>query len=329
MATLKPADSTAIREAAILLRAGGLVAFPTETVYGLGANALDPTAVARIFVAKGRPNANPLIVHVADRGRLPALVRDWPALADRLADAFWPGPLTLIVAKSAIVPDVVTGGGATVALRIPSHPVALELLREAGVPVAAPSANRSGELSPTTAEHVLRSLGDKVDLILDGGPCPGGLESTVVDVTGAVPRLLRPGLIGVEELERICGKLEVGVKAGGSLSSNATNPFPGSLEPLVSPGMLTRHYAPRTAVELAATAQESAFLANLYRTAGLRVAEYALPSDAKVAAANLYVDLHILDDGSHDRIIVTLPAAIATEPWRAVYDRLTRASAEE
>ena len=186
-----------IRGAAETILAGGLVVFPTETVYGLGANALDPVAVARIFAAKGRPGTNPLIVHVPDAGHVPPLVESWPPLAETLATTFWPGPLTIVVRKSALVPDIVSGGGPTVALRCPNHPVALALLQAAGVPIAAPSANRSGELSPTTAEHVRKSLSGMYDVLLDGGPCPGGLESTVVEITPTGVRLLRPGLIGI------------------------------------------------------------------------------------------------------------------------------------
>ncbi len=182
-----------IARAAEVLRRGGLVAFPTETVYGLGANALDPNAVAGIFHAKGRPANNPVIVHVAEARDVLRVVADWPEIAERLAQRFWPGPLTLVLPKRAGVPDVVTAGGPTVAVRVPAHPVALALLRAVGVPIAAPSANRSTQLSPTRAEHVQRGLDGLIDLILDGGPTTGGLESTVLDVTTTPPRLLRPG----------------------------------------------------------------------------------------------------------------------------------------
>jgi L-threonylcarbamoyladenylate synthase len=305
-------DAEAIRQAAELLRAGEAVAFPTETVYGLGANALDPVAVERVFAAKGRPATNPLIVHVADRGQAVALATAWTATADKLAAAFWPGPLTLVVTKHPSVPSAVTAGGPTVAVRVPAHPVALALLREAGIPVAAPSANRSGELSPTTAEHVRRGVGDRIDLILDGGPCPGGLESTVVDVSGPAVRLLRPGLVSVAQLEAVVGPVQVGVNVSG---------------PLPSPGMLTKHYSPRTAIEVAATAEEADFLVNLYETAGLKVARYNPPAEPAAAAAALYADLHALDAGGFDRIIATLPPD--EDRWRAVRDRLTRAAAEE
>jgi L-threonylcarbamoyladenylate synthase len=304
-------DPAAVREAADVLRGGGLVAFPTETVYGLGADAANPAAVATIFAAKGRPATNPLIVHVTGESQARSLAADWPPAAAKLAAAFWPGPLTLVVTKAAAVPSPVTAGGPTVALRCPAHPVAAALVREFG-PVAAPSANRSGELSPTTADHVLRSLGDAVDLILDGGPCPGGLESTVVDVYGPTPRLLRPGLVTLDQLTAVVGDVVLGSAVSGG--------------PMPSPGMLTRHYAPRTALECAATPAEAEFLANLYETAGLRVARYAVPDDPTAAAARLYADLHALDAGGFDRIIVALPPDV--ENWRAIRDRLTRASAE-
>ncbi len=305
-------DPAAIRLAADALRAGRLVAFPTETVYGLGANALDTAAVARVFAAKGRPAVNPLIIHAADRAAAASLTADWTPAADKLATAFWPGPLTLVLTKTADIPSAVTAGGPTVAVRVPAHPVALALLIAAGVPVAAPSANRSGELSPTTAAHVRASLGDRIDVLLDGGACPGGLESTVVDVTGDVVRLLRPGLISVAQLEAVVGPVTVGANAPGVLPS---------------PGMLTKHYSPRTAIEVAETQEEADFLANLYETAGLKVARYAVPPDPSAAAASLYADLHALDAGGFDRIIATLPSD--ADDWRAVRDRLTRAAAEE
>ena len=307
---LLPAD---LLVAAAALRAGRLVAFPTETVYGLGANALDPAAVARLFAAKGRPATNPLIVHVADAAELPAVVSDVPHLAAKLIATFWPGPLTLVLPKNPAVPDAVTAGGPTVAVRCPNHPLALELLRAAGVPVAAPSANRSGELSPTTADHVLASLDGRIDFVLDGGACPGGLESTVLDATGPLPRLLRPGLVSVEQLQAAVGKVLFGPASDTG--------------PARSPGLLTRHYAPRTALECAATDSEREFLANLYETAGLKVARYTLPDAPEAAAARLYADLHALDATAPDRILVTLPPDAPA--WAAVRDRLLRASAEE
>src|SRR5579872_2410044 len=200
-------NTRAIDRAAELLRAGRLVAFPTETVYGLGAKALSAEAVARIFAAKGRPAYNPVIVHVSDAGAAQELVADWPDIADRLAAAFWPGPLTLVLPKSLLVPDEVTAGSQTVAVRVPSHAVALALLRAAGAPVAAPSANRSMLLSPTTAEHVLEGLDGRIDAVLDAGPAPGGIESTVIGLADSPPRLLRPGLISPAQIEAVIGRI--------------------------------------------------------------------------------------------------------------------------
>ena len=230
-------DEAAILEAARLLCAGEVVAFPTETVYGLGANALDADAVEKIFQAKGRPGDNPLISHISDRRQLFDLIDGSPTrVADLLMDAFWPGPLTLIFRKSEKIPDRVTAGLATVAIRFPVHPVARRLIDRAGVPVAAPSANRSGRPSPTSAAHVLEDMDGRIPLILDGGDCAVGLESTVVDVTGAIPRILRPGGVTREQIEKVAGCAVVD---------------PAVLQPLMpgehprSPGMKYRHYAPK------------------------------------------------------------------------------------
>ncbi|HEX5520066.1 MAG TPA: L-threonylcarbamoyladenylate synthase, partial [Longimicrobiaceae bacterium] len=218
--------AAALARAAAVLRRGGLVAFPTETVYGLGANALDADAVRRIFAAKGRPSYNPLIAHVAGAAAARELVTAWPDAAEQLAAAFWPGPLTLVLPKRAIVPDVVTAGLDTVAVRVPAHPVAHALLAAAGLPVAAPSANRFTQLSPTTAAHVERALGDRVDLILDGGPTTVGIESTVIDLSGERPVLLRPGSIALDALERIVGPLE----RPAASAAEAPRPSPGMLD---------------------------------------------------------------------------------------------------
>ena len=311
---VRPATPDAIRHAAGLIRSGRLVAFPTETVYGLGANALDPTAVAAIFAAKGRPETNPVIVHVANPSQVSTVTAEWPDAARRLADRFWPGPLTLVVRKASALPAAVTGGGPTVAVRCPAHPVARSLIAEAGVPIAAPSANRSGELSPTTAEHVRRSLDGRIDLILDGGPCPGGLESTVVDVTGTTARLLRPGLITVAQLQDVVGQVEV------TLASESAE------APLPSPGMLTRHYAPRTTMECVESLDEADTMVRVYETAGLRVGRWVPANSPELTSARLYADLHQLDAQGFDRIIATLPPD--TDAWRAVRDRLLRAAAE-
>lgn len=322
------ADSEAFAEAARVLRGGGLVAFPTETVYGLAANALDASAVARIFAAKGRPANNPLIVHVGDAAGVREVAADWPAFAQRLAERFWPGPLTLVLPRRDLVPDIVTAKGPTVAVRVPAHPVAQALLRAVALPLAAPSANRSTELSPTRAEHVLRGLEGRIDLVLDGGPTVGGIESTVLDVTTMPPRLLRPGLIGVAELEAVIGSLV-----------RAAPPDAETAHALPSPGMMPRHYAPRTPLECVEAGKEPERLAVLLseqRRVGwvvfappggvipsgvcLRV----LPSDAAGYAAQLYAVLHELDAAGLDRILVTLPPD--TEEWLAVRDRLKRAA---
>jgi L-threonylcarbamoyladenylate synthase len=305
-----PADAASIRRAAALVRAGKLVAFPTETVYGLGANALDEAAVWRVFAAKGRPVANPLIVHVADAEAVAQVAAEWPEKARMLAAAFWPGPLTLVLPKNPAVSAIATAGGPTVAVRCPDHPVARALLREAGVPIAAPSANRSGELSPTTAEHVVQSLADRVDAVLDGGPCVRGIESTVLDVTGDVPHVLRPGPVTVPMLERIIGRVGVASASPG---------------PARSPGLLARHYAPRTPVELADSLIEAEGIRRALETAGFRVTLFQLPAEPDVAAAELYARLHECDRGNWDRIVVVLPPA--TPDWAAVRDRLMRAGA--
>jgi L-threonylcarbamoyladenylate synthase len=312
------------RLAAEVLRAGGLVAFPTETVYGLGANALDAGAVRRIFEAKGRPANNPVIVHVAEAEQARQVAATWPESAARLAERFWPGPLTLVLPRRPEVPDAVTAGGPTVAVRVPAHPVALGLLRAAGLPVAAPSANRSSRLSPTLAEHVLRDLDGRIELLLDGGPAPGGLESTVLDLSGP-PRLLRPGLVEPAALEAVIGPIER--LGGGAAEGDAALP---------SPGMLVRHYAPRTPLE-AVEGDGLARVAQLH-AAGLRVALVSreaadvpagvvvarLPADPAGYAAGLYTALHELDGRGLDRVVVALPPA--GEEWLAARDRLRRAA---
>lgn len=313
-------DAASVARAAGILRAGGLVAFPTETVYGLGANALDPQAVARIFAAKGRPTGNPIIVHVATKELAKQLVSAWPDNADKLTDRFWPGPLTLVLPKAPHVPDLVTAGGPTVALRMPAHPVALALLRACGLPLAAPSANRSTELSPTHAEHVLRGLADQVDLLLDAGPTTGGLESTVLDLTTDPPRLLRPGLVTATELEALMGPID-----------HARHE---EAEPLRSPGQMRRHYAPKTPLEV--TAQSRERVEELCKQ-GLRVGwvthidegqtpvlRIMLPADASGYSAGLYAALHQLDGAGLDRVIVEAPPE--SDEWLAVNDRLQRAA---
>lgn len=217
-----------------MLRAGGLVAFPTETVYGLGADASNDEALRRIFAVKGRPSDHPLIVHLGDAHELDTWAREIPSDARLLAAACWPGPLTLVLRRSSVVSDVVTGGRDSVGLRVPSHPVALELLRAFGGGVAAPSANRFGRVSPTTAAHVVADLGDDVDVVLDGGACPVGVESTIVDLTGEAPMLLRQGSVSIETIEGVIGRAVITTAEG----------------PARAPGMLAAHYAPAARVEL-------------------------------------------------------------------------------
>lgn len=230
-----------IRLAARVICAGGLVVMPTETVYGIGANALDEEAVAGIFAAKGRPQDNPLIVHIARREELYRLARRVPAAAEKLVERFWPGPLTIILPKGELIPPSVSAGLDTVALRMPCHPVARGILLESGLPVAAPSANLSGKPSPTTAEHCVEDLMGRVDLIVDGGPCDVGVESTVVTLEGPVPRLLRPGGVTREELREALGELEVDKAVNSQIDESA---------PVSSPGMKYKHYAPKATVVL-------------------------------------------------------------------------------
>lgn len=322
-------DPAVIAEAVAVLRAGGLVAFPTETVYGLGAHALDAAAVQRIFAAKGRPSFNPLIAHVADVAGAQALARAWPDAAERLARAFWPGPLTIVLPKRAHVPDVLTAGLPAVAVRIPAHPVALALLRAAALPIAAPSANRFTELSPTTAAHVAKALGDRVALILDGGPASVGIESTVVDLTGPRPTLLRPGTLSVVALAEVLGE------------PPAPAPAPGRADaPRPAPGMVERHYAPRAALwPFEAGAQRNVAARLAREAAGARVGALLLapwdaepapalplpmPADPAAYAQRLYAALHQLDDADCAIVLVERPPD--TPAWHGVRDRLERAA---
>ena len=319
-------DPITIDRAATILRAGGLVAFPTETVYGLGAHALDPAAVQRIYDAKGRPSFNPLIVHVADEEAARRLAAEWPEAASRVARAFWPGPVTVVVRKRPIVPDIVTAGLDSVALRVPAHPVALALIRAAGIPIAAPSANRSTELSPTSARHVAESLGDRVDLILDGGDTTVGIESTVLDLRGNRPAILRPGLMGRRELEPVVGPLESPVETSGDM-------------PRAAPGLLDRHYAPRARLQLfaAAGASRAAADAHALGAAGAKVGamllsaqlpgvepQIRMPGDPIGYARRLYAALHALDDLGCD--VVFAERVPNDESWLAIADRLKRAA---
>lgn len=232
-------DLTALEQAGAFLRAGEVVGIPTETVYGLAANALDPAAVARIFEAKGRPQDNPLIVHIADLSTVHEIAAEFPPEAQALADAFWPGPLTMILPKQDRIPMVTSGGLNTVGIRFPSHPMAQAIIRAAGVPLAAPSANTSGRPSTTTAQHVMEDLNGKIAAVVDGGPCSVGVESTVVSLCGKCPRLLRPGGISLEQLEQVLGTVEV---------DRALREKIDDTEKVSAPGMKYRHYAPKAPV---------------------------------------------------------------------------------
>jgi len=295
-----------IQKAAQILRSGGLVVFPTETVYGLGANARDPEAIGKIYALKGRPATSPLIVHVASIEQARQLAAEWLPEADRLARQYWPGPLTLVVPKKPIIPESVTAGLPTVGLRMPRHPVALALLREAGVPIAAPSANRFTQLSPTTAQHVREAFGDETPFLLDGGPCEVGLESTVIAVTKDGLEVLRPGMAFVDEA------------AAAEESSEEAHRAPGQHK---------KHYSPRTRVLLVSRG----FLPREGRGAYLWLAYNAsaahklrMPERPEDYAAQLYGTLHEIDRESYDWIAVELPPD--TPEWAAIRDRLTRAA---
>ncbi|MDQ6758823.1 MAG: L-threonylcarbamoyladenylate synthase [Acidobacteriota bacterium] len=307
-------DHSLIHEAARLIRAGQLVAFPTETVYGLGANAFDPAAIHRVYVAKERPHTSPLIVHAASLEMALGLVREWPERAEKLARLFWPGPLTLVLSKSDAVPEGVTGGLDTVAIRVPSHPIALELIQAAGVPIAAPSANRFTQLSPTTAEHVRQSLGDRVAMVLDGGPCEVGIESTVLSLVGNNALLLRPGMISQADLEHALGSVQVDMS------------IPTGAHP--SPGMHAKHYSPITPLVLV----QNAALPETGKGAYLWIREPAradhaveMPIDATAYAANLYAVLHQVDVQGWDWIAVERPPSGTV--WAGIRDRLERSAA--
>jgi L-threonylcarbamoyladenylate synthase len=303
---LKSVPDTEIERAAKLLRAGRLVAFPTETVYGLGANALDSSAVDRIYEAKGRPPTSPIIVHVHSVELARQLTTEWTERASRLARRFWPGPLTLVLRKHPAIPHRVTAGLDTVGIRMPAHPVAHSLIRYSGLPVAAPSANRFGELSPTTAEHVRASLGDRVDMILDGGPSQVGIESTVLSLAGTRPVLLRPGMVTQEELEALIGDVDVGTVPDGAHPS---------------PGMHARHYSPRTQLTLLPTRGFT-----IYGRSGDSGRAVPMPRDPDQYAASLYSVLHDLDNENWDSITVEMPPD--SPAWAGILDRLRRAASK-
>jgi L-threonylcarbamoyladenylate synthase len=343
--TWQPATPGEIDRAAKLLRAGRLVVFPTETVYGLGANALDLEAVARIYAVKRRPATSPLIVHVASIDMAQSLVEAWPDTADRLTKKFWPGPLTLVlpVASAAlsiasvgtgaspvqaerssaalfarVIPPIVTAGLHTVGLRMPAHPIALALLQAAAIPLAAPSANRFTELSPTTADHVRHSLGAEVDLILDGGPCQIGIESTVLSLSGPIPTLLRPGAISRADIESIIGPIATAQEV------------PAGAHP--APGMHPRHYSPRTVLYLTQKGEvpdqgQGIYLQLQQAPTRANVIIMQMPQSAAAYAAALYEVLHQADAKNYSWITIDLPPN--TSEWEAVHDRLKRAATKE
>ena len=325
----------AVERAAQMLRRGEVVALPTETVYGLAANAFDAGAIQRIFEVKGRPAHNPIIVHVSDLTMARRCAAQWPELACKLAAAFWPGPLTMVVARSNEIANAVTANGDTVGLRWPSHPLMQAVIRACGFPLAAPSANRSNEISPTNAEHVSRSLGELVPLIIDGGQSQVGIESTVLDITTTPPRLLRPGMIHEESLVAVTGVLD---------SSTATSG--GALR---SPGQLRKHYAPKARLIILAWRNEEDFKSQLaehpteqfFHTAPERIFVIAhthiplgvnvgrvsvIPHDAEAFARAFYSELHLCDHAGAELIVVE--AVPPDSEWRAIADRLQRAAAQ-
>ena len=329
----------AVAEAARRIVAGSLVAFPTETVYGLGAAALDADTVGRVFALKGRPATNPLIVHVDSVAMAQTITTTWPEAAARLAAVFWPGPLSLVLPKTDDVPDVVTAGGPTVAVRAPRHPLTLALIAAAGTPIVGPSANRSGAVSPTTAAHVRSEFPDAIAsgelFVLDGGPCETGIESTVVDLTGDAPRVLRPGVIGAAAIS--------GALGGTVYTGSAAAPSEGAV---ASPGLLGPHYQPKARVVLARSSRDVEAAVDSAKEAGAVVLStpgmpvpldpphtlLTMPTAATAYAARLYAALREADAAEPALIVVVLPrpAPISAEDdaiWAAVTDRLIRASA--
>jgi L-threonylcarbamoyladenylate synthase len=301
-------DKNEIEQAARIVREGGLVVFPTETVYGLGSNALDANAVRKIFALKERPATSPLIVHVASVEQAKELAAEWLPEAERLTRQYWPGPLTIVVPKKSVVPDEVTAGLPTVGLRMPRHPVALELLREAGVPIAAPSANRFTQLSPTTAAHVREAFGAETPFLLDGGPCEVGLESTVVRVTREGLEVLRPGMAHVSNV----------VAASASEDEGAGHR---------SPGQHRKHYSPKSRIVLVSRGHlpregKGAYLWVDYNSAA--AGKRRMPEKPEEYAAELYNALHEFDREGFDWIAVELPPDVPE--WAAIRDRLMRAA---
>ncbi|MCX6894134.1 MAG: L-threonylcarbamoyladenylate synthase [Verrucomicrobia bacterium] len=322
--------AAAVQRAAALLRAGEVVALPTETVYGLAANALDAAAVAKIYAIKGRPTHNPIIVHVAGVEMAMRCVANWPLSARKLARSFWPGPLTLVLPRAKAIPDIVTAGGDTVGVRWPSHPFIQAVIRECGFPLAAPSANPSNEISPTNAAHVAKKLAGKIALVVDGGQSQVGIESTVIDLTANPPRVLRPGMIHEESLLAVLGNLQ----------SSILNPQSSTV--LRSPGQLAKHYSPKARL-IVLNWRDAADLRQQLETRNPKLetchiiahthipsesgfaSVSVIPHDAEAFARALYAELHRCDEADAELIIVeALPDA---PEWRAIADRLRRAAA--
>lgn len=325
----------AVARAAELLRQGQAVALPTETVYGLAADATRADAVERLFTLKGRPERNPIIVHVGGVEMARLCAAEWPSAADRLAKAFWPGPLTMVLPRSPMIPDAVTGGGSTVGLRWPAHPVMQGVIQACGFPLAAPSANPSQALSPTSAEHVVKSMGHQLRLIVDGGPCPVGIESTVVDLTAHPPRLLRPGIVSAAALEAVIGAVDNPLQGG--------TPTDDGIHALRSPGQMAKHYAPRSPLAVwnwqdvseltrrlagqgVSPSRTILLIQRQMPAAGRWLAIRQLPHDPASFARALYAELHQSDDLDPDLIVVEAPPS--NPVWQAIWDRLRRASAQ-
>jgi L-threonylcarbamoyladenylate synthase len=320
----------AVRCAAELLRVGQVIALPTETVYGLAANALNPAAVGRIFEIKGRPAHNPIIAHVASLEMARHYTKLWPPLAQQLAEAFWPGPLTMVLPRADVLPDVLTAGGATVGIRWPSHPFMQAVIRRCGFPLAAPSANLANRVSPTNACHVLQQLGNQLPLIVDGGQAQVGIESTVLDLSVSPPRVLRPGMIHSQAILSVTGELA---------EATATS----SDEPLKSPGLIQKHYAPRARLVLRAWKNDLEFEAQIKLLSAPRSRTHVIahthipaavdfasvsviPHDAEAFARALYGQLHTCDELGAELIVVE--ALPETDEWRGLTDRLSRAAAD-
>jgi len=321
----------AVRRTAELLRAGEVVALPTETVYGLAANALDEKAVAKIFQIKGRPANNPIIVHVAGIEMSKRCVENFPAVAEKLSKSFWPGPLTIVLPRAKIIPEIVTAGGETVGVRWPGHPFIQAVIRECDFPLAAPSANLSGHVSPTNAGHVRKQLGEKIPLIVDGGQSQVGIESTVLDLTVSPPRILRPGMIHAESLAAVCGEVQ-----------SSEFRVQSSEKLLRSPGLLEKHYSPKAKLlvlnwrdEADLRAQLSTFnfqLSTVHIIAHTKIPSgenfagvSVIPHDAEAFARAIYAELHRCDEIGAEIIVVEAPPDLPE--WSGIADRLRRASA--